>query len=46
MLRVLLREAIAMLFQHIIDDMEAFLERLFAGYFNGEWTIPWLPDDL
>lgn len=35
-----------MTLQHIIDEMESFLERLFGRYFYGEWTIPWLPDDL
>ena len=32
--------------QQILDEVEGILERLFARYFFGEWTIPWLPDDL
>jgi len=35
-----------MTLKQIVGGIEAFLERLFARYFDGEWTIPWLPDDL
>jgi len=39
-----------MSFRQIVDallnDVERFLERLFDRYFLGEWTLPWLPDDL
>lgn len=35
-----------MTLKQILDEVEDILERLFAKYFFGEWTIPWLPDDL
>lgn len=30
----------------LLNDVENFFERLFEQYFSGEWTVPWLPDDL
>lgn len=30
----------------LLNDVEFFFECLFDQYFSGEWTVPWLPDDL
>ncbi len=33
-------------FGWIVEALENAMERLCRRYFQGEWLLPWLPDDL
>jgi len=33
-------------FGWIVGALENAVERLCRRYFQGEWLLPWLPDDL
>lgn len=41
-----LSEEEATMIERCVDGLKNLLERLFTCYFDGEWVVPWLPDDL